>query len=266
MKRAIALAFGILAALNGTMAQDRLLAGDLDNEENRIEIHKGEDGVIDFMKVTSYPGPGYMEQRSLDVVSDPWMRHGLGIVTKDRIRQTEGRSYTVTPESGIPAVVEVSGASIRLTLGAEEYLVTKPKDYLVEARPVGPDGRVDQTRRFAYSLAKDKPPEKAFTGIVDRSYEPRTDLLAGRTMDWQAVYYPRRATFSDGKIEAFVYKLAVKDSDSPAFSYSYHLTFSKDRNVNLRNFLIILTQRAANPGLLIHPVLLALLYFDALTE
>jgi hypothetical protein len=156
-------------------------------------------------------------------------------------------------------------------LGKESYLISKPNNYLIEVWPIEADGSISTNKRFAYGVAKDRGNEKCFLGIIERSYEPHFDNSSKsedyKYYDWQGVNYPKVLTFSDGKLESLVYSLIGVDNEYPYFSYSYAVSFSKDRAINIKNYLILMTQREnLMVNQLIHPVLLTLLFFDAIVQ
>lgn len=244
--------------------EGRLVAGDLYNDDNSIELHMGDDGIIDFMQVTENPGPSYMTRRGMDVVAEAWKAHGPGIVTAQMIKQVEAQTWSVACEGDIPATLRIAGKSVSLELGKETYVVTKPKDYLVEVRPRAQEG--GSGGRFAYSVARNRQENKGFLGIIDRSYIPRCDSVQTQGIDWLAVTYPRDLTFGDDRIVSYVSRAGGREPPDAAFFFDYSVKMDGDKSVNLQNYLILLTRRGDNPYLFIHPVLLTLLYFDALTK
>jgi hypothetical protein len=242
-------------------ADGRLTGSNLDVEDNSLEVHTADDGLIDFIKATYNPGAGITNIYGLDVAASPSLVHGIGIVTGEWIKQTGPGSFAIKGD-GVPvAAITFESAGIRLLIGDECYFISKPKDFLVEVRPLVKDGKPDPSRRFAYrvSLAHGG----AFLGVVEKTYIPSYAFPPPPSLDLEAIYYPLELKFGNGKLEAYSYQ--VDGNGYPSFGYTISFELSKDRSVNLANYLILLTRRAREPRYpMIHAVLLTLYFYDAL--
>lgn len=258
----LALAIMFMAEIVTAAAEGKMLASDLYNDPNSIVVFKGEDGIINYLQTTFNPSDGYMCRYGIEVADEPAGIHGLGIVKSDRIVSTGPSSYIVKGYSTFPVRVQFEKKAILLELGSEIYRISKPKEYLVEVWPRGPDGNPDHARRFAYRL--DRNQSYGFIGIIDKSYVPNYNRPLQSDLDPDAIYYPQVFRF-DGKIQtAYVYQVGGRES--ACFYYEYSFDFSKDPAINLQNFLILLTQRRGDTleYPLIHAVLLTIYFYEAM--
>jgi hypothetical protein len=259
--RSLAIMLSLVVA-TGLWADGRFTGSDLYNEDDSLDVHTGKDGIIDFIKATFYPGPGFLESYSYDVADNPAYIHGLGVVTKDRIRQKGPNSWVVTGYDVFPVEVALEGKAISLRLGRELYRVSHPKDYLVEVWPLGPDGKPDLSRRLAYAIAKNSP--NGFLGITDRGYVSSYRRPLASDLDPASIYIPQEISFDDGRLESYVY--AVGGDGHTDMSFTCKFDFSRDKSVNLVNYLILLTQRRGDlkDFPVVHSVILTLFFYDAL--
>jgi hypothetical protein len=245
-----------------SFADGKLLATDLYNEPNSVIAFTGEDGLINYIQATFNPGDGYMVRYGIEIADDPAGIHGIGIVKSDRITPTSPGSYRVKGYSTFPVDVSFGSDAVILGMGSEIYRVSKPRDYLVEVWPLGPDGKPDLTRRFAYMLTKNR--SYGFLGIIDKSYIPDYSIPLKDDLDPDSIYYPQDFRF-DGKTEtALVHQIG--GDGSSCFRYDYSFEFSKDPEINRQNFLILLTQRRGYvPEYpMIHAVLLTIYFYEAM--
>lgn len=255
---AIALAMGAPMAF----AEGKLLATDLYNDPNSVVPFEGQDGVINYLQATFNPGDGYMCRYGIEVADEPAGIHGLGFVKSDRIIKNGPSSYIVKGYSTFPAMIRIETDAILLELGSETYRISKPKEFLVEIWPHGPDGKPDLTRRFAYRL--DRNIDYGFIGIIDKSYIPDYKRPLRSDLDPDAIYYPQDFRF-DGKTQkAYVYQVGGREA--ACFCYEYSFDFSSDSEVNLQNYLILLTQRRGDSleYPMIHAVLLTIYFYEAM--
>ena len=244
------------------IADGKLLATDLYNEPNSVVAFTGEDGLINYIQATFNPGDGYMVRYGIEIADNPTDIHGIGLIKSDRITQTGPQSYDVKGYTIFPVEVTFGEGAVVLVMGSETYRISKPRDYLVEIWPNGPDGKPDRTRRFAYKLTKNL--SYGFLGIIDKSYVPDFTIPPKDDLDPDSIYYPQEFSF-DGKTEtAYVYQ--VGGDGSSCFRYDYSFELSKDRDVNVQNYLILLTQRRGYvPEYpMIHAVLLTIFFYEAM--
>ena len=252
-----------LAILTPAMADGFLEAGDFYKQENTLIVRMGADGVIRSMQETFYPGEGIMHQYDLEVAEKPADIHGIGVATSDSIIQTGPSSYSVTCRTSFPALVTFEPGALILVLGEETYRITKPRDYLIEIWPNGPDGKPDTSRRLAYNLTKNL--SYGFLGIIDKGYVPRCSSgRLGKKIDSEAVFYPRVFAFDGKTLDVETFELDKEEG--LRFLYKYSFDLSKDKEINRRNFLILLTQRQGftTEHPLINPLLLAIYFFEAM--
>lgn len=261
-KYLLVLAMVLALASPMAFAEGKLLATDLYNDPNSVVAFKGEDGVINYLQATFNPGDGYMCRYGIEVADEPAGIHGLGFLKSDRIIKKGASSYIVNGYSTFPAVVRIEADAIFLDLGSETYRISKPKEYLVEVWPHGPDGKPDLTRRFAYRL--DRNLSYGFIGIIDKGYVPDYNRPLRSDLDPDAIYYPQEFRF-DGKTQtAYVYQIGGRDA--ACFYYEYSFDLSKDPATNLQNYLILLTQRRGDSleYPMIHAVLLTIYFYEAM--
>lgn len=237
-----------------------LTSNDFAGFDNSLELTFNEAGIISFIKATYYPGPSIMKQYSLDVVQKPYELHDIGVVTDTDIVPLGAMGYRVRSDSKIPLSVEIRETAITLNIGRELFVISKPRaNFFVETGMKNGEGKLDSTKKTVYELAKDK--KTGFLGFKQQRWFPGQEADG---IDYVAKDCPEVFSLIGEKLEASTYDPINKKT---TYCYSYTIPLAKTREVNLMNYLILLTQRRdeGDPSYpVIHPVLLTLYYYDAL--
>ena len=262
MKKLLILGIVITIA-SAASGQIKFIASNLAGEDNSLNIKLDKNGRISFIEATFRPGPGITTIYARDIVEKKWELHDIGIVTSERIIQKNINCYEITARSSLGLTVWLENNAILLMIGKELYRISKPKDYLIEARPIDEQGKADELRRTAYGIKKSK--TDSFIELIEKSWVPKFDAFSN-DIDYEALCIPKKITFFGKTIQATVYP--PDDENVAIYYYDYFFPLSKSRDVNLYNYLVLLTQRGDRIGEhpIIHPVLLTLLFFDALTD
>jgi hypothetical protein len=263
-KTLIALSFVMFSsfALLGQQAKAILLSNDLIGLDNSLELTLNDDGLIVFILASYYPGPSFMEQYSLDIVKKPYELHDRGVVTDEDIVPMGPTSYSVKSKARIPLTVTIGGQSVRLDLGGEIYIISKQNDYVIESGPGGKSGKIDDTNRTIYSISKGI--KNSFKGYTQQRWFPDRQN-AVRNIDFVAKDSPEDISFDGVELKAVTFQYT--NQREAVYMYDYTIPLAKSRDINLMNYLILLTQRCDenDPSYpVIHPVLLTLYYYDAL--
>ena len=239
----------------------RLLGSGLWGPDNSLDLTVDDTGTITFIKAIYNPGMGIQEIYSLDIADLPQDLHDIGIVTSESIKSKGPGKYWVNDGADLPVIVELGKDRISLTIGQELYAISKPVDFVVEAWPLDDEGRRDTKKRTSYGIIRAR--KECFLGFSDKAWLPDPKALEGK-IDSEAMYYPKQITLTDNHLDALVFN--PSDDARPEYGYTYRVQFASDPAVNLRNFLVLLTLRSEMIGRrpLIHPVLLAIYYFDAI--
>jgi hypothetical protein len=261
------LAFTVIACacslcLAGQETKGVLLSNDLAGPNNQFSVLTNADGLIIYIEEQYHTGPGIMIQYSLDIAEKPYGIHDLGVVTEEAIKKNSATTYSVTSGSKVPLRVSVEKGFVRLELGEELYIVSRPSLYRVETGPFGADKGLDANRATIYTVQKNHE-ERGFLGYERRKWLPPLGKINSE-IDYVAKDCPEDFAFMGKTLEATTYD---PGTEKPAYWYSYTIPLAKTREVNLMNYLILLTQRCDenDPSYpVIHPVLLTLYYYDAL--
>jgi hypothetical protein len=263
-KTKLTLSFVIFACslcLAGQEAKGVLLSNDLAGMDNKFSILTNADGLIVYIEAQYHTGPGIMLQYSLDVVGKPYELHDIGVVTEEAIQKTGTSTYSVASDSKVPLRVTIGQADVRLELGQELFIVSRPNLYRVETGP-NTDKGIDANKATIYTVQKNHE-ERGFLGYEKRKWLPPPGKVDSE-IDYVAKDCPEDFTFMGNTLEASTYD---PSTEKPVYWYSYTIPLAKTREVNLMNYLILLTQRRdeGDPSYpVIHPVLLTLYYYDAL--
>ena len=151
---------------------------------------------------------------------------------------------------------------MRLDLGGESFVITKPKAYFVESGPIGKNGKIDGANKTSYSISKGG--TNGFKGYTQQRWFPDRQNVV-RNIDFVAKDSPEDISFDGEKLKAVTFQYG--NQREATYMYDYTIPLAKTREVNLMNYLILLTQRCDeyNPSYpVIHPVLLTLYFYDAL--
>jgi len=255
-------AFACSLCLAGQEKKGVLLSNDLAGLDNKYDILTNADGLIIYIEEQYHTGPGIMLQYSLDIVEKPYELHDIGVVTEEAIKNTGASTYSVASGSKVPLRVSIEKGFVRLELGQELFIVSRPSLYRVETGPYGMDKGIDSNRATIYTVQKNHE-ERGFLGYEKKKWLPPMAKLNSE-IDYVAKDCPEDFAFIGNTLEATTYD---PSSEKPAYWYSYTIPLAQTREVNLMNYLILLTQRCDenNPSYpVIHPVLLTLYYYDAL--
>lgn len=256
------IAFACSLYLAGQEAKGVLLSNDLAGLDNKYDVLTNADGRIIYIEEQYHTGPGIMLQYSLDIAEKPYEIHDLGVVTDEAIRKIDSSTYSVTSGSKVPLRVSIEKNFVRLELGKEIFIVSRPSLYRVETGPYGTDKGMDSNRATIYSVQKNHE-ERGFLGYEKKKWLPPMAKLNSE-IDYIAKDCPEDFTFIGDTLEATTYD---PSTEKPVYWYSYTIPLAKTHEVNLMNYLILLTQRRDenDPSYpVIHPVLLTLYYYDAL--
>lgn len=249
--------------LSGQEPRGVLKANDLVGLDNSLEVSMDKKGAIDFIEATYYRGPGIMIKYSYDIVQKPYEIHDLGIATDEDIILAGPSTYSVKSKAKAQLKVEIGTKSIRLDIGKEVFLISSPNLYRVETGPRDTNGDIDSKRRTIYTLQKNHQ-ERGFLGYEQRLWTPPLEAPL-QDIDFVAKDCPEVYFYDDHVLEATTFEPG--NDKEAAYWYSYAIPLSASREVNLMNYLVLLTQRRdeGDPSYpVIHPVLLTLYFFDAL--
>jgi hypothetical protein len=261
MKRLVLLPLLLILGLPlSGQTQAILTSNDFAGFDNSLELTFNETGIISFIKATYYPGPSIMKQYSLDVVQKPYELHDIGVVTDTAIVRLAATRYSVNSDSKVPLSVEIEEKAITLSIGREIFIITRPRvSFIVETGLENGEGKIDPARKTIYELAKEK--KTGFLGFKQQRWFPGHETEG---IDYVAKDCPEVFSLIGDKLEASTYD---PNNKKTTYCYSYTIPLAKTHEVNLMNYLILLTQRRDenDPSYpVIHPVLLTLYYYDAL--
>ena len=265
-KKAIIIMVIILVSsfvLAGQQKKAILLSNDLVGLDNSLELTMDNEGLIIYIEAKYNRGPGIMIQYNQDIVKEPYELHDIGVVTDEDIKATGPAKYSIKSKSKVLLNVTLGDGKIQLDLGKEIYIISNQNLYHVELGPRGKDGKIETKQETEYTVQKNHE-EMGFLGYEKQKWFPNKDTV-NNEVDFVANNCPEAFFFDDHVLEATTY--APWDSKQAAYWYSYTIPLAKSRDINLMNYLILLTQRCdeGDPSYpVIHPVLLTLYYYDAL--
>ena len=251
-------------ALSGQTGQGKalLISNDFAGLDNSLDLTLNKEGRISFIKATYYEGPGIMKQYSLDVVKEPYELHDIGVSTDKDIIPVGSMQYRINSASKVPLMVEITERSINLTIGLELFVIARPQaTYTVETGPKNKDGKIESTNKTVFEVARNR--KIGFLGFKQQRWFPDQENSAD-SIDFVAKDCPEKFSLIGQSLEASTYDPTNRQS---TYWYSYTIPLAKSRDINLMNYLILLTQRCdeGDPSYpVIHPVLLTLYYYDAL--